>query len=154
MKKVIFLLMVITLSSLHAKPTRMITESERQQVYAIGKSNGVPLSVVKQLMWEESRGYCDAVSDMTPEGYRSRGLFQIYERPSNLNQLLKDHWKNREPFDIYDPIDNATVAMRYLSALHKRFGNWYESLIFYNHGDVKHYPESTRAYALRITHAR
>lgn len=131
-----------------------ITDAERKQVYEIGRREGVPLSVVRQLMWEESRGYVDAFSDLTKEVYRSRGLFQIYERPDNLGQLLNDHWAlTREEFNINDPIDNATVALAYLAALHARFGNWYQALIYYNHGSIKGYSEETRAYAKRIINA-
>lgn len=131
-----------------------ITDAERKQVYEIGRSEGVPLSIVRALMTEESGGYVDAFSDLTKEGYRSRGLFQIYERPDNLGQLLNDHWSSpAEEFNINDPIDNATVALAYLASLHARFGNWYQALIYYNHGDVKGYSEETRAYAKRIINA-
>jgi soluble lytic murein transglycosylase-like protein len=153
MKKVIVLLF-LTLSIAYAeKPARMITDSERQEVYAIGKANGVPLSVVRQLMQEESGGYCDAVSHRTEAGFYSRGLFQLYDKPGNLEWLLAKFWTGG-PFDIYDPIDNATVSMRYLAWIHNRFGNWYQACIYYNHGNVKGYSEQTRAYALRIINAR
>jgi soluble lytic murein transglycosylase-like protein len=129
-----------------------ITDAQRQKVYEIGRQNGVPISIVRALMAEESGGFVDAVSHMTVEGYVSRGLFQLYTRPDYLAWLLSKYWPNGA-FDIEDPIDNATVALAYLSALHKRFGNWYQALVYYNHGDVVHYPELTRAYAKRIINA-
>jgi soluble lytic murein transglycosylase-like protein len=136
------------------KPVRWITDAERAKVYAIGKANGVPLSVVRQLMYEESRGNVLAVSDMTPEGFYSRGLFQIYTKPGNVEWLLWKFWtKSDGEFDIDDPIANATLALRYLSWLHKRFGNWYQACVYYNHGSVKGYSEGTRTYALRIINA-
>lgn len=153
MKKV-FIVILLLLSLCYAeKPKRMITDSERQQVYAIGKANGVPLSIVRQLMQEESGGYCDAVSDVTPEGFYSRGLFQLYDKPGNLSWILSKFWHGGE-FDIYDPIDNASVAMAYLASLHKRFGNWYESLLYYNHGSIYGCSNQTMAYARRIINAR
>ncbi len=155
MKKVIIALMVITLSILYAEPTRLITDSERQQVYAIGKANGIPLSVTRQLMHEESRGYSDAVSQVTPEGFYSRGLFQIYTKPGNVEWLLWKFWTKADgSFDIDDPIDNATLALRYLSWLHKRFGNWIHALYFYNHGSLTGVSPETRAYAYRIINAK
>jgi hypothetical protein len=156
MRKVIIALLVLTVSLAYAEePKRMITESERKQVYAIGKANGIPLSVVRQLMWEESRGFCDAISDQTPEGFYSRGLFQLYDKPGNLSWLLAEFWKvDPKEFDIYDPVDNTTVAMAYLSSLHKRFNNWYLALCYYNHGSVKGYSEETKEYALRIINAK
>lgn len=151
MRKV-YVILLLSLSLCYAEPTNKITDSERQQVYAIGKANGIPKSVIRQLMWEESRGYCDAVSDVTPEGFYSRGLFQLYDKPGNLKWLLSKFWHGGE-FDIYDPIDNATVAMAYLASLHKRFDNWYLALCYYNHGSVHGCSEQTKAYARRIINA-
>lgn len=129
-----------------------ITEADLQAVYNIGERYGVPLSIVRALIKEESQGYVDAVSHKTAEGYYSRGLFQLYDKPGNIEWLLSKYWHGEE-FNINNPIDNAFVAMPYLAYLHKRFGNWYQALVYYNHGDVKHYPESTRAYARRIVNA-
>lgn len=129
-----------------------ITNAELRVVYAIGERKGVPASIVRALMDEESGGYVDAVSHKTAEGYISRGLFQLYTRPDYLSWLLDRFWTGGE-FDINDPIDNATVALAYLSALHTRFGNWYQALIYYNFGDIKNYPQSTRNYAKRIINA-
>ena len=145
----IFLLLFFSLS---CSALTKITETERQNVYEIGRQNGVPASIVRALMAEESGGYVDAVSHKTSEGYVSRGLFQLYTRPDYLAWLLDRFWTG-DTFDIEDPIDNATVALSYLSALHKRFGNWYQALVYYNHGDIKAYPQSTRSYAKRIINA-
>lgn len=153
MKKVYVIILLSLSLSCYAKPVILITESQRLEVYAIAKAQGVPLSIARQLMVEESQGYADAVSHKTAEGFYSRGLFQLYDKPGNLEWLLSRFWTGGK-FDIYDPIDNATVAMAYLASLHKRFDNWYLACVYYNHGDVKHYPESTRAYAKRIVNAR
>jgi soluble lytic murein transglycosylase-like protein len=85
-------------------------------------------------------------------GYHSRGLFQIWEEPGNLAYLIEHHWPNHlGAFDIEDPIDNAILAMSYLSALHDRFGNWYEALVFYNSGRLlKDAPKESKDYARRI----
>lgn len=130
----------------------MITPAERQEVYEIGAEHGVPLSIVRALMKEESGGYVDAVSHKTAEGYYSRGLFQLYDKPGNIEWLLWKFWRGGT-FNINNPVDNALVAMPYLAYLHARFGNWYQALVYYNHGDVAHYPEGTRAYARRIVNA-
>jgi soluble lytic murein transglycosylase-like protein len=129
-----------------------ITDAEKKQVYAIGAREGIPASIVRALMAEESGGYVDAVSHETAEGYVSRGLFQIYDKPGNLEWLLARFWPGGA-FDINDPVDNATVALAYLAALHARFGNWYQALVYYNFGDIKAYPQSTRNYAKRIINA-
>jgi soluble lytic murein transglycosylase-like protein len=131
-----------------------ITDNDLQAVYNIGERFGIPLSIVRQLIKEESQGYVDAVSHKTAEGYYSRGLFQLYDKPGNIEWLLEKFYpSDPERFSFNDPIMNAFVAMPYLSYLHKRFGNWYQALVYYNHGDVKHYPDSTRAYAIRIVNA-
>lgn len=130
-----------------------IDSKTREKVYQIGLLHGVPVSITKQLMYEESRGDPKAVSHATSEGYVSRGLFQIYTRPDYLAWILWKFWKSEKAFDIEDPIDNATVALAYLSSLHDRFGNWYEALLFYNHGDVKGCSRETKLYARRIINA-
>jgi len=122
------------------------------KVIEIGDASGIPRSITRALMHEESGGYAKAVSKKV-DGYSSRGLFQLYEKPSNLNWLLSQYWEGGE-FDIENPLHNATVGLRYLADLHERFGNWYQALVFYNCGRVVNAPERTRAYALRITSAR
>jgi hypothetical protein len=135
-------------------PPLLITESQLQKIYHIGKENNVPLSIVRQQIKEESGGDCHARSNLTAEGFYSKGILQIYDKPGNVDWLLWKFWKDDpKDFDIYDPIDNATLALRYLSWLHRQYGSWYKALIFYNHGDIKGYSEETRAYALRIIKA-
>jgi hypothetical protein len=103
-------------------------------------------------MLEESGGDPLAVSREVG-GYRSRGLYQLYEEPRNLSDLLARYWAGGE-FEITDPIHNATVALRYLAALHRAHGTWERALIFYNHGSLEDVPRSTREYARRIINAR
>lgn len=121
------------------------------RIYKIGDKEGVPRSIVRALMYEESRGKENAESKKV-DGYKSRGLFQIYEEPENLNWLLWKFWDGTE-FDINDAYDNATVALRYLSWLHDWQGTWYKALLFYNHGDIETASEKTKAYAKRIINA-
>jgi soluble lytic murein transglycosylase-like protein len=117
-------------------------------VLAIGQGAGVPREITYALMMEESGGDAAARSKLTCEGYRSRGLFQLYERPSNLATLIARYWLG--PFDILNPLQNATVALRYLADLYGRFGTWELALWFYNSGRIVNVPASTRAYARRI----
>jgi hypothetical protein len=124
-----------------------------EYVLIIGEMEGVPRSVTRQLMQEESGGCAEARSKPTKEGYSSVGLFQIYERPDNLSSLVSRHWGQGD-FEITNPVHNATVALRYLSALHSRFGNWLQALYYYNHGSLVDVPQSTRDYARRIVNAR
>lgn len=131
-----------------------IDSKTREKVYQIGLSFHVPVSVTRQLMYEESRGEPKAVSHQTSEGYVSRGLFQIYTKPDDLEWILWKFWKSEKPFDIENPIDNATLALAYLSSLHDRFGNWYEACLYFNHGDVKGCSKETKAYAKRIVNAK
>ena len=128
---------------------RQVTPEEMTAIFSIARAEGVPASIVRQLIAEESGGNVNAVSHETVEGYRSRGIIQIYDK--NRAELVRKFLHGS--FDVYNPIHNATVGLRYLSALHKRFGNWYQACVYYNHGDVKNYPEETRAYARRIVNA-
>lgn len=149
----IFLISIFSYPAATETALTHITPSQLKKVYEIGAQAGVPRSIITQLMAEESQGYVDAVSHETAEGFVSRGLFQLYDKPGNLEWLLARFWPGGV-FNINDPVDNATVALAYLASLHNRFGNWYQALVYYNHGDVAHYPESTRAYAKRIINAK
>jgi soluble lytic murein transglycosylase-like protein len=152
MKKYLYVIFLLCTAGLYA---RQITTSELHEVIAIGKSYGVPESITRQLMYEESRGKVDAQSYVTYEGYYSAVLFQIYTQPDNYNYLLRKYWKYKEiDFDINNPCHNATIALHYLSDLHKRFGIWYDALLFYNHGDITTASEQTKAYARRIINAK
>lgn len=155
MKRQIVLFMVFASLSVYAHDFKdKITSTEIQQIVEIGKANRVPKSVTIQLMHEESGGYADAISHLTGEGYRSEGAFQIYTKPGNLDWLLWKFWKgNKEDFHIFDPIDNATLALAYLSWLHDRYGNWFLACVYFNHGNITGYSKETEAYALRIINA-
>jgi hypothetical protein len=133
--------------------TKVIDKHTKQIVYKIGLSKGVPKSVTDRLMYEESKYDDHAESQYTEEGYNSKGLFQLYTRPDNINDLIYRYWTGKDEFDIYNPVHNATVALSYLSILHKYYGNWYDALLFYNHGDICTASEGTKAYALRIIEA-
>lgn len=130
-----------------------IDSNTREKVYSIGLLHGVPVSITKKLMYEESRGEPKAVSHATNEGYVSRGLFQIYTRPDYLAWILWKFWKSEKPFDIENPIDNAEVALAYLSSLHDRFGNWYSACLYFNHGSIEGCSRETKLYARRIVNA-
>ena len=135
--------------------SEIISQRMKDQVCEIGASYGVPKSVVLQLMAEESGGDCRAVSHKTDEGYRSLGLFQLYNKPGNIEWLLDKFWKCRKiDFDVYDPLDNAGVALPYLASLHDRFGNWYHACVYFNHGSIYGASVETKAYARRIINAK
>lgn len=152
MKKLLF---VIVLSMTAVCFARQITADELAIVYRIADYHGVPRAVVNQQIKEESGGDTNAVSHMTAEGYTSQGLFQLYTRPDNLEYLLFLFWKQpRDEFDIFDPVDNAMVAIAYMEWLHSRFGNWFQACLYYNAGTVKNVPQHTRDYARRIVNAK
>ena len=130
-----------------------ITDATFWQIMEIADREGVPRSVAAQLMTEESGGDILAIGDeMT--GWPSVGLFQLHTRPANINYLIGRYWRGPWEFDIFDPIENATLALRYLADLHDRFGSWYMAACRYNCGPgAKVVPERTRAYARRIVNA-
>jgi hypothetical protein len=132
-------------------------------VLGIARGYHVPESVAYWQQIEESGdrhtgqwGDAKAVSKKKSRGFHSRGLFEIWEEPEHLAYLIREYWPEEMGlFDIEDPIDNATLAMSYLSALHDRFGNWYEALVFYNSGRLlKDAPQESKDYARRIVLAR
>jgi soluble lytic murein transglycosylase-like protein len=138
----------------HPLPAATISAEMRACVLAIGSAHGVPRSVTAALMWEESRNDADAVGPVGADGFRCRGLFQL--NPKFEAELVAKFFPHRASvFDVFDPLDNAVVALGYLGALHRTFGNWTQALWFYNCGEYKRQfvPESTKAYARRIVEA-
>jgi soluble lytic murein transglycosylase-like protein len=128
-----------------------ISPATHAAVMRIADEYGVPRSVAHALMLAESSGDAAAIH-LEPSGFSSLGLYQLHTDPHNLDWLLSQYWQGGR-FDILDPLDNATVALRYLSALHKQFATWERALCFYNAGRVVDVPETTRAYARRICEA-
>lgn len=158
--KHLLLALILLSSTLYAAP---IDDATFAQVMAIADREGVPRSVAARLMFEESgdpwtgsRGDPLAEGDEST-GWKSKGLYQIHTRPANLDELMRKDWPGkREDFDILDPLDNATLAMRYLARKHRDLGTWYRAVCFYNSGRTKQEEMTprTKAYALRIISAR
>jgi hypothetical protein len=158
MKRLLLALLLLS-STLYAEP---IDDATFAQVMAIADREGVPRSVASRLMFEESgdpwtgsRGDPEAVGD-EKTGWRSIGLYQIHTKPRNLEELMRRDWPfKRDDFDIYDPLDNATLALRYLARKHRDLGTWYRAVAFFNCGQVesRKVPEKTKAYAIRIISA-
>lgn len=159
MKRLLLALMLLY-STLYAKS---IDDATFAQVMLIADREGVPRSVAARLMFEESgdpktgsRGDPLAEGD-EKTGWKSKGLYQIHTRPANLEELVRKDWPyKREEFDIFDPLDNATLAMRYLSRKHRDLGTWYRAVCYYNSGEVdsRKIPTRTKRYARRIIEAR
>jgi len=124
-----------------------------QEIMQLSDQSKVPREIANAVMYEESRYKPYAMSHTTKEGYFSCGLFQLYLKPENIDWLLKKFWnKPVYEFDIFDPIDNATVALKYLNWLYAWKGNWYEALIFYNCGkSEENASKSAKEYARKIT---
>ena len=160
MRRLLIALFAIASISIHAEP---ISRATLLCVLGIARGYHVPESVAYQQQIEESGdrhtgtwGDAKAKSRVKSRGYHSRGLFQIWEEPGHLAYLIEHHWpKHLGTFDIEDPIDNTILAMSYLSALHGRFGNWYEALVYYNSGWLlKDAPQESKDYSRRIINAK
>ena len=158
-RRILFIAALFAASLVQAEP---ISRATLLCVLGIARGYNVPESVAYQQQIEESGdrhtgqwGDAKAKSRVKSRGYHSRGLFQIWEEPEHLAYLIQEYWPaGLGTFDIEDPIDNATLAMSYLSALHDRFGNWYEALVFYNSGRLlKDAPKESKDYARRIINA-
>jgi hypothetical protein len=156
----VFLAIALTASPLIAEP---ISHEVRAQVLQVADKAGVPRSIADRLQIEESGdptttgpaswGDALAVGAITKSGYRSLGLVQLYTEPKNLTWLIAHYWTPFHPseiFDIFNPLHNAEVGLRYLAALHRRLLTWERALWYYNCGRVTDVPESTRQYAARI----
>lgn len=161
MKRLLLTLILLS-STLYAEP---IDDATFAQVMSIADHEGVPRSVAARLMFEESgdprtgsRGNPKAFNK-EPSGYQSQGLFQLHTKPSNIEELKRLDWTahgETEPFDIWNPRHNATVALRYLARKHRDLGTWYRAAVFFNSGKskIEHATDKTKAYATRVISAR
>ncbi len=157
MKLPLVLLLFALFLPLSAAP---ISQTTLAAVYVIADHAGVPRSIARALCIEESGdwrtgtlGDAAAVGSVGADGARCLGLYQL--NPRWMASLVARYFPD-DPlaFDAFDPLDNATVALAYLSALHARFGSWISALAFYNHGDVETIPAETLAYCWRIVSAK
>lgn len=151
---------MLAASPIIAEPISLATW---RAVMAEATRQGVPLSIANRMQIEESGdprtggwGNALAVGPATAEGYRALGLYQIYDKPSNIEYLVRKYWTPYHaamPFDVFNPLHNAELAMRYLSALHRRLGTWYAALCYYQSGLTEGWSDKTRGYARRIVEA-
>ena len=92
-------------------------------------------------------GNASAVNRSEPGGWESRGLYQIYMRPDNICSLLERFWyayKEPEAFDAFNPLHSAKLGLRYLAALHRKYGTWLEANARYNGGSAYSYTRALR----------
>ena len=133
-----------------------ISPSLHAIILDIGASLGVPRSIADGLQIEESGdwhtgqwGDASQVGPVGADGYRCKGLYQL--NPRILAWLIENFYPHpAKYFDVWNPCDNAVVALGYLAAKHKRYGSWERALWYFNSGRVKDVPRSTREYAQRI----
>jgi len=170
MRLAALLLALLLAAPLAAEP---ISPATHAAVMRIADDCGVPRSVAHWLMVEESGwwktgawGNASAVNRSEPGGWLSKGLYSLFTKPTNIDFLISTYWvayEETECFDIFNPIHNAKVALRYLADLHRQLGTWYRAACGYNagasnvlSGDVEKLDKyaRTRAYAKRIIEAR
>ncbi len=90
--------------------------------YALCEEYQVPYTLVKAVIETESSWNHKAVSKSD-----ARGLMQI--KPKTAMSEFQTPGS-----DLFDPYVNVTVGIKYLSKLHKRFGDWNTALTGYSHG--------------------
>ena len=133
-----------------------ISPSLHAIILDIGASLGVPRSIADGLQIEESGdwhsgqwGCASQIGPVGSDGARCLGLYQL--NPHGLAELVEKFYPAPgKYFFVFNPVDNARVALGYLAALHRRFGSWERALWYFNSGRVTDVPQSTREYAQRI----
>jgi hypothetical protein len=152
-----------------------ISPAMHAEIMLIADRFGIPRSSAHWHMIEESGDrYTGAWGNpravgKEKGGFKSHGLFAIYDEPKNLLWLLDNFWYGAgetDAFDWYNPIHNATLAFRYMAYLHRKWGTWEKAYRAYNCGwgelwrwdrNAKRWvkiPQKTIEYARRIVNAR
>ena len=125
MKQALTLALALACATLTAAP---ISPGVHAMVLDIAASLGVPRSVADALQIEESGWYktgawgeAEAIGPVDCYGSRARGLFAISQR---WQDYLVGKYYPHPPglFDVFNPTDNALVALGYLADLHRRYG--------------------------------
>ena len=75
----------------------------------------------------------------------ARGLFQLLEEYEEY--FIGEYWDSTRRFNVYDPVDNATVAFRYLEDLQEKYPP-FRALAYFNGGG--YFPPSAIRYAEEI----
>lgn len=99
-------------------------------LHYVGIREGLPPYLLENLIYEESRGKAKSVGPICKDDSRSLGLCQLNSR--YLIYLAVKYYSLK--FDVFNPIQNATVAARYLHDLYRYFGSWDIALNAYNFG--------------------
>jgi len=152
-----------------------IDKATYDKVMLLADQFGIPRSAAHWHMVEESGDrYTGQIGNARaigkePKGFKSHGLYAIYDEPENLLWLLDHFWYGAgetDAFDWYNPIHNATLAFRYMAHLHEVWGGWEKAYRAYNcgWGELWRYdkiskkwvriPQKTIDYAKRIVNAK
>lgn len=90
-------------------------------------ATGVPVRIVRRLLWRESRYNPRARNPADP----SVGIAQLAE--AYLPYYSREFNGGRQ-IDPYDPVVSVRVAIRYLARLYRRYGDWWLAIVAYNEG--------------------
>ena len=91
----------------------------------------MPTEVFAHWMMQESTCNATAVSDTG-----DYGLLQISEQYEAY--FIHAYWQYPHSFDVFNPIDNATLALLHLKALYAQYGNYGDAFAAYNAGGRLH----------------
>lgn len=101
----------------------------------IARVEGVPASIVKGVIWQESK--FDELShrfNQEKVADRSYGLMHLAvptAREVSGNAKL-------QASDLYEPMYNIWIGCRYLSNLYKKYKDWSKAVSAYNYGHVEY----------------
>lgn len=122
----------------------------RKEVFRWNKDLKIPVYIIYNLIWMESRWTYWAVGNNT-NGTRDLGLMQLN---SNYVHLFVDRHFTQESvsnFDPFNPAHSLEVGLKHLSALYTLHGNWFDAVAAYNAGSHRVLRGRTPEFSIRYS---
>ena len=136
----------------YQKMMKTVPKAQQNALEKYCEKYDVPIHLVLHLVQVESEWNPTCVGPINSNGSRDFGLGQI--NSDNIASFSKQYYSGKEPFDVFNPIHNLEVTVRYLRDLYITHSSWSDAVCAYNAGSYSVFsgriPKSTQLYVKSI----